>query len=111
MRQRSDGLFSRNPALRLVVSHSLLGSLFGLLFAVVLVAVDAHGIGSLLWRSESGFVAFVLLAGGFMITFGSLVAGSAIMLLPHDEDGPGGGGGRRGRDGLVRVPVRSRRDR
>jgi hypothetical protein len=104
------GLFERNPALKLVLSHAALGSVFGLVFAVVLVLLDAHGLGTLLRRSDSAVVAFVLLAGGFMITFGSLVAGSAIMLLPDDgDDGHGGGGpGRHRRESLLPIRVRSR---
>ena len=94
--RNEHGLFEKNPALKLVLSHAALGAGFGLAFSVVLVLVDAHGIGTLLHRSDSAVVAFVLLAGGFMITFGSLVAGSAIMLLPDDGD-DGHGGGRPGR--------------
>jgi hypothetical protein len=103
------GLFERNPALKLVLTHAALGAGFGLVFTVALVLVDAHGLGTLLQRSDSAIVAFVLLAGGFMITFGSLVAGSAIMLLPDDrDDGHGGGGPGGRRESLVPVRIRSR---
>jgi hypothetical protein len=108
--RNKHGLFEKNPALKLVLSHAALGALFGLVFAVVLVLLDAHGLGTLLQRSESGFVAFILLAGGFMVTFGGLVAGGAIMLLPEDgDDGHDGGGpGGHRRESLVPVRVRSR---
>jgi hypothetical protein len=82
--------FLHNPALRLVVSHAILGSGLGLLFAALLVVLDAHGIGTLISESDIGPVAFVLLAGGFMVTFGSMMAGSAVMLIGSPgEDGPG----------------------
>lgn len=108
--RNEHGLFDRNPALKLVLSHAALGALLGLVFSVVLVLLDAHGLGTLLQHSDSGVVAFVLLAGGFMITFGSLVAGSAIMLLPEDgDDGHGGEGpGRNRAESLLPVRVRGR---
>ena len=111
--RNNKGLFDRNPALKLVLSHAALGALFGLVFSIVLVLLDAHGLGTLLQRSESGFVAFILLAGGFMVTFGGLVAGGAIMLLPEDgDDGHDGRGpGPRRRESLVPVRVRSRERR
>lgn len=111
MPKELEDLFKRNETLRLVLAHAAVGALLGLAFAVALIVVDAHGIGALIMNSESGAVAFILLAGGFMITFGSLVAGSAVMLLPRDgDDGHGGGGGgRRERRVLVPVPVRARR--
>ena len=92
-------------ALRLVLQQSALGAALGLAFAGALVLVDAHGIGSLMARSESGLVAFVMLAAGFMVTGGSLVAGGAIMLIGSGEprgDGPTGGW-----QGLVPIRVRA----
>ena len=81
-------------ALRLVLQQSALGAALGLAFAGALVLVDAHGIGSLMARSDSGLVAFAMLAVGFMVTGGSLVAGGAIMLIGSGEqrgDRPNGG--------------------
>ncbi len=81
-------------ALRLVLQQSALGAALGLAFAGALVLVDAHGIGSLMVRSDSGLVAFAMLAVGFMVTGGSLVAGGAIMLIGSGEqrgDRPDGG--------------------
>jgi hypothetical protein len=108
MHQRPEAsLFVRNPALRLVLGHALLGSLLGLAFAVALVATDAHGLGTLMRGSDTGVLAFLLLAGGFVVTFGSLVAGGAVMLL---GEGSSGGGGLRGpAPALVPIPVRARR--
>lgn len=101
--------FREHPAVRLVLGHATLGAGLGLGFACALVIVDAHGIGTLIRESDSGLLAFVLLAGGFMVTFGSMVAGGAVMLIDNGS-GPGGGNRfRRSRRALVPVPVRARR--
>jgi hypothetical protein len=102
-------LFRDNPVLKLVLGHAALGAGFGLAFACALVIVDAHHIGTLIRESDSGLTAFLLLAGGFMVTFGSMVAGGALMLIDHGS-GPGGGHRFKGpRRALVPVPVRVRR--
>ena len=106
MSRSPHSVLGRNPALRLVLKNAALGSLLGLGFAVALVAFDAHGIGSLIRSSETGILAFVLLAGGFMVTFGSLVAGGAVMTIGGEERGHGGRGLGAA---LVPVPVRARR--
>lgn len=106
MRRSPNSPWRRNPALRLVLKHAGLGALLGLAFAAALILVDAHGLGSLITSSDSGVVAFALLAGGFMVTFGSLVAGGAVMLIGgEDDDRPDRGLGAV----LVPVPVRARR--
>ena len=92
-------------ALRLVLQQSALGAALGLAFTGALLLVDAHGIGSLMARSESGLVAFIMLAVGFMVTGGSLVAGGAIMLIGSGE--PRGEGPTGGWRGLVPIRVRS----
>ena len=107
-RRAETSLFVRNPALRLVLTQAALGSALGLAFAALLVILDAHGVGTLIRESDMGLVAFVLLAGGFMVTFGSLVAGSAVMLL---GDGPSRSGGLGDEAGLVPIPVMARRNR
>jgi hypothetical protein len=106
MRRPPHSLDGRNPALRLVLKNAALGSLLGLGFAMTLVAVDAHGLGTLIRASDTGVLAFLLLAGGFMVTFGSLVAGGAVMTIGGEERGHGGRGLGAA---LVPVPVRARR--
>ncbi len=88
-----------NPVVCLILRSALMGAGLGLAFAVALVALDAHGIGHLITQSDAGAVAFVLLAGGFMVTFASLVAGGAVMSIGTDTIGRGGRPG-------ARVPVR-----
>jgi hypothetical protein len=75
-----------DPTLRLVLTHALFGAALGLFFTVALVALDIQGLATLLRASESGIVSFALLAGGFMITCGSLAAGTALMTIPHGDD-------------------------
>lgn len=109
---KPNGLLDRNPALKLILTHATMGAAFGLAFAVALVVLDAQGLGTLIWRSDSGWIAFILLAGGFMVTFGSLVAGSAIMMLSSEgDDSHGGGDGGSGRRELRSVRVRATRRR
>jgi hypothetical protein len=75
-----------DPTLRLVLTHALFGAALGLCFSVALVALDIQGLATLLRASESWIVGFALLAGGFMITCGSLAAGTALMTIPHGDD-------------------------
>jgi hypothetical protein len=96
----------RDGIVRLVIVNSVAGSVMGIVFAVALVLVDAQGIGGLIRGSDSGLLAFLLLAGGFAITFGSLTAGTAVMLLAG-RDGDGPDDGLPGRSAEL-VPVRAR---
>jgi hypothetical protein len=94
----------REGLVRLVLVNAIAGSVMGVIFAATLVLVDAQGIGALLRSSDSGGLAFLLLAGGFAVTFGSLMAGTAVMLMAgRDPDGPDGG---LPGPGVAFVPVR-----
>jgi hypothetical protein len=91
--------------IRLVLWNAFAGAMLGVLFAAFLVYWDVGGIGTLLARSEQPVPALLLLFGGFAVTFGSAVCGTAIMGLEDDrDDGPGGG-----RRQLIPIPVRARR--
>jgi hypothetical protein len=93
--------------IRLVLWNGLAGAMLGVLFAAFLVYWDVGGIGTLLARSDQPIPALLLLFGGFAVTFGSAVCGTAIMgmdLTDDRDDGPGGG-----RRELVPIPVRVRR--
>lgn len=97
-----------DPTLRLVLTHGLFGAVLGLCFTVALVMMDVQGLSSLLQASESGFVGFALLAGGFMITCGSLAAGTALMMIPRSDDDDQDGGHHEDLE-LQPIPVRVRR--
>lgn len=97
-----------DPTLRLVLTHALFGAGLGLCFTVALVLIDAHGLATLLKSSESGFIGFALLAGGFMVTCGSLAAGTALMMIPRGDDDDYDDGDRQELE-LQPIPVRVRR--
>lgn len=122
---RQSGQAPVNPLLRLVagfralprlvrlwVLNALAGMWLGLLFAFSLVLTDAHGLGALVAGDPAGYVAFAALAFVLGLTFGSAMAGSAVMLLGRrDDDDDHRGPGTRNRAGaglrLARVAVRS----
>jgi len=97
-----------DPTLRLVLTHALFGAALGLCFTVALVALDIQGLASLLHASDSGLIGFALLAGGFMVTCGSLAAGTALMTIPHGDDDDHDGGHREDLQ-YQPIPVRVRR--
>ncbi|MBM3607399.1 MAG: hypothetical protein FJX29_02940 [Alphaproteobacteria bacterium] len=71
--------------IRLIVFNWIAGAVLGLGVAAALILMDVAGIGSLIWRSSNATSALALLAGGFALTFASLVAGTAIMLVPKND--------------------------
>ena len=80
-----------NRVLVVVMRNWLLGIAAGVTTAAVLLALDAAGLRTLLLQSDAAPVGFALLFGGFGITFGGLVAGTAIMFLPEADETGGGG--------------------
>jgi hypothetical protein len=96
---------SDESLIRLLAWNALAGAVLGILFAAFLVYWDVAGLGTLLAQSDRPVPAFLLLFGGFAITFGSAVCGTAIMGLSDDrDDGPGGG-----HRELIPIPLRIRR--
>jgi hypothetical protein len=71
--------------LRYVLPHLAAGSLAGLVGAAVLVATNTGSLRDLVLHTQGGWLAFALLAFGFVGTFGSIAAGGAIMGLREDE--------------------------
>ena len=68
----------------LVLAASAAGTLLGCAVAIALIATDAGGLSTLLGASANPTAPIILLLFGFATLFGSLFAGSAIMLLPGD---------------------------
>jgi hypothetical protein len=98
----------KNAVLRLFLINWTLGVGLGIVFASLLLFFDIAGLRSLIGRSDLYIQAIALLYGGFAVTFGSVVCGSAIMRLPREDEGPGQPGAAAPAD-LVPVMVRARR--
>ena len=75
----------KDPVVRLVVVNWLLGMLAGLLCAGLVLWFDLGGLRGLLLRSDFWVQGLALLFGGFAVTFGSLVAATAVMMIKADE--------------------------
>ncbi len=86
MRERPNGL--RLPhMIRFLAGHCALGVSIGVVTACLLVWLNVGGLGQLITGDGARrWVALGLLGFGFAITFGSLAMGSALFLLPRDED-------------------------
>ncbi len=75
-----------DPIVRLVVTHWILGALTGICCAGFLLACDIASLRTLLWHSDVAAAGLALLFGGFAVTFGGVVAATAVMTVaPEDE--------------------------
>lgn len=97
-----------DPLIRMVIVNWILGAFMGVAFAAVLLAADVAGMGSLMLGANLSLPALALLFGGFAITFGGVIAATAVMLTNEDDDEDGGHGFHL-EPVRVRVPVRVRR--
>jgi hypothetical protein len=77
------------PLLRLLAINLLLGVATAVLMLVGLLALDPHGLRDLILSDRSPAVALGLLLFGFIITFGSVVMGTAIMAIGSESDRDG----------------------
>ena len=83
MTQLSD--FHRPPELlRFLARHAGLGVVVGCGIASALLVTNVANIGSLLVRSDAPLLTGFLFFSGFAVTFGSVMMGSAVMLLSED---------------------------
>jgi hypothetical protein len=81
----------RDPLVRYMIFHWVLGALGGALCTAALLVFDPFGIWPLIHDSGMGVPAIFLLFVGFMTTFGGLVCAAAVMFPPKDDDPPRGG--------------------
>jgi hypothetical protein len=81
----------RQPLFRLLAINLALGMAMAVLMLGGLLALNPHGLRGLIFSDRSPGVALGLLLFGLIITFGSVVMGSAIMAIGNE----GRGGGRR----------------
>lgn len=107
-----DGGNQRRAEMRvvkLIILNWLLGAAIGAGFAFLVIWFDLGGAGRLILKADPIWPPLALLFGGFAITFGALAAGTAIMLVPRDEDPPQGPRG--GLPAPVPVPALARAGR
>ncbi len=72
--------------IRFLLNHALTGVVVAAMVVYGIVRLDLFGIGSLVAATAQGPLALLLLFFGLAVTFASLAMGTAIFLLPRDED-------------------------
>ncbi|MEO1200664.1 MAG: hypothetical protein AAFX39_15795 [Pseudomonadota bacterium] len=77
--------------LRFLAINAGIGVVVAVILVVGLIASDAHRIGSLIFGSEHPWLPIAMLIGAFVVTFGSITMGCAVMSLPYDDDDKTGG--------------------
>jgi len=88
--------------IRFLLKHAAIGGAAGVAFVALLLAFDVVGLRHLVLNTSEGFVALAVMTVLFVITFGSVQMGRAIMSLGQD-DTPGGG--RHQSQMLIPIPV------
>ncbi len=66
--------------------HAMLGVIIGIALGAALLYADVAGLGTLLLHSDMPVLASALYFSGFAVTFGNAAMGSAIMLMPLEEE-------------------------
>jgi hypothetical protein len=80
-------MIAADPIVRLVVVHWILGAVFGIVSAVILIGFDFAGLRGLVVQGDHiVWEAIVLLLGGFAITFGGVISAGAVMLIPDHNN-------------------------
>jgi hypothetical protein len=100
--------FLREPLFRLLAINLAIGISVAVLLLGGLLAFNPHGLRDLIVGDRSPLVPLLLLLFGFVVTFGSVAMGTAIMAIGRTESGQGGG---RRQDEPVPVPVRTHQSR
>ena len=72
------------PLFRLLGINLAIGVAVALLAVGGLLVLDPHGIRTLILADQSPATALLLLSGGFVVTFGSVAMGTAIMGIGGD---------------------------
>lgn len=71
---------------RYLLPNLALGAICGWIFVGALVYFDFGGLGGLVATSSSGPLALIMLLAVMTITWGSLAMGTAIFLMPKEEE-------------------------
>lgn len=79
--------------IRYLLTHAAIGATAGVCFSALLVCLDVAGLWHLVVETEDGPLAGGIMTMFFVITFGSVQMGRAVMSLterPDDDDDKGG---------------------
>ncbi|GGB42773.1 hypothetical protein GCM10011316_13350 [Roseibium aquae] len=108
-----------NPLLRLLLVNGLLGVLISFIFLAGVLAANVGNLRVLILNADNPVLPVLMLIVSLIVTLGSVVMGSAIMMLREPDQKRPGGGQRiktaalqlmdTGDMVLVPVPVRPRR--
>jgi hypothetical protein len=77
-----------DPIFALLRLHGLWGAALGAAFVAGVLALDIGSVRALISTSPDGPMALGLLLGFSILTFGSVVMGSAIMMIGSDDEKP-----------------------
>ena len=88
--------------IRFLLKHAAIGAVAGVAFVGLLLAFDVVGLRHLVLNTSEGFIALAVMTMLFVITFGSVQMGRAIMSLGRDDRR---GGGRPQAEALIPIPV------
>ena len=80
------------PLLRLLAVNWLIGAAVAAALAAIVLITDTARLRTLMLASSEPWIGIVLLFFGFMVTMCSVAMGTAIMMLPKDDDDDGPGG-------------------
>ena len=88
--------------IRFLLKHAAIGAVAGVAFVGLLLAFDVVGLRHVVLNTSEGFIALTVMTMLFVITFGSVQMGRAIMSLGRDYRT---GGGRPQAELLIPIPV------
>ncbi len=80
----------RDPLYRLLVVNAAAGMALAVAFVVALFWFNVAGLGALLLKDHQPALVGAFTAFGFIVTFSSLMMGSAIMMQGGKDEGDGG---------------------
>jgi len=80
-----SGGFLSHPLFRLLAINLVSGIVVALLLLAGILLLNPHRIRDLLFADAQGGLAIVLIGFGFIVTFGSVAMGSAIMTLGRGD--------------------------
>ena len=84
---RFTGALKSVPSLvSFLALHATIGALVGCFVAGACLVTDVAGIWTLLVNSDVPILASGMLVFGFVVTFSSVVAGSAVLRLSDDDE-------------------------